>query len=198
MTYFEALKTRRSNYDLTNQLSITLPELEQLLAQTLELSPTGFNSQSSRIVVLVEQKHEMFWDLVLAGIKKEIGDTPAFEKSKDKIANLRRSAGTILFYEDETVNNGLKEKFPLYASNVGTWSEQSQGMLQMSVWTLLASLGMGASLQHYNELVANHLAQTLGIDPSWRLVGQMPFGVPNSVPQPKSKIPGANRLIILK
>ena len=198
MTYFEALKTRRSNYDLTNQLSITLPELEQLLAQTLELSPTGFNSQSSRIVVLVEQKHEMFWDLVLAGIKKEIGDTPAFEKSKDKIANLRRSAGTILFYEDETVNNGLKEKFPLYANNVGTWSEQSQGMLQMSVWTLLASLGMGASLQHYNELVANHLAQTLGIDPSWRLVGQMPFGVPNSVPQPKSKIPGANRLIILK
>lgn len=198
MTYFEAFKTRRSNYDLTNQLSITLPELEQLLAQTLELSPTGFNSQSSRIVVLVEQKHEMFWDLVLAGIKKEIGDTPAFEKSKDKIANLRRSAGTILFYEDETVNNGLKEKFPLYASNVGTWSEQSQGMLQMSVWTLLASLGMGASLQHYNELVANHLAQTLGINPSWRLVGQMPFGVPNSVPQPKSKIPGANRLIILK
>ncbi|HOJ44974.1 MAG TPA: nitroreductase family protein [Bacilli bacterium] len=198
MTYLDALRSRRSNYDLTDKTSIPISELEDLLAQTLELSPTGFNSQSSRIVVLVEQKHQMFWDLVLAGIKKEIGDTPSFAKSQEKIANLRRSAGTILFYEDENVNDELKQRFPLYAHNIGLWSEQSQGMLQMSVWTLLADHGMGASLQHYSELVATPLAQALNIDPKWRLIGQMPFGVPASTPQPKSKIPGRHRLIIAK
>lgn len=198
MTYLQALQARRSNYDLSATSSLSDHELEQLLADALLLSPTGFNSQSGRIVLLLKEKHELFWDLVIQAIEKEIGNTPAFAQSQAKITKLRNSYGTILFYEDEEVNEQLKARFPLYANNIATWSEQSQGMLQMSVWTLLAAHGMGASLQHYTELVAEPLKQKLGINPSWRLIGQMPFGVPNTPAPSKDKIPGHQRLVVLR
>ena len=198
MTYLQALQSRRSNYDLSTTSSLSDNELEKLLADALLLSPTGFNSQSGRIVLLLKEKHELFWNLVIQGIEKEIGNTPAFAQSQAKIAKLRNSYGTILFYEDEEVNEQLKTRFPLYAANIATWSEQSQGMLQMSVWTLLAANGMGASLQHYTELVDASLKQELGINPNWRLVGQMPFGIPNNPAPSKDKIPGNKRLVVLR
>jgi len=194
----QAMIARRSNYDLTDKMTMTHNELEDLLAFALEKAPSGFNSQSSRIVLVSGAKHDELWDLVLAGVKREIGATPAFEKSRMKIAGLRKAAGTILFYEDESINDDLKTRFPLYQGNIHTWSEQSQGMLQYAVWTLLADAGMGASLQHYNELIAEPLKAAWNINSSWRLVGQMPFGVPLSLPAPKEKKPGRSRLIVIE
>ncbi len=194
MSFINAFSKRRSNYDLLPELPINFNELEQLLAQVIEASPTGFNSQSSRMIILHGSRHQQFWDLVLEGIKKEIGDTPAYLKSEAKITTLRRSFGTILFYEDDSVNDELRKKFPLYANHVTTWAEQSQGMLQLAVWTALADVDIGASLQHYTELVDLSLKQALDINPTWRLVGQMPFGKPQSLPEPKSKQPGKTRV----
>jgi hypothetical protein len=198
MTLLETLKKRRSNYDLTAKSTLPVEELELLLAQALELSPTGFNSQSSRIILALGAKHDFFWDIVLAGIKKEIGETPAFEKSKAKISSLRRSAGTILFFEDESITDDLKARFPLYARNFSIWAEQSQGMVQFAVWLALSEAHMGASLQHYSELVATKLTSAWNINPTWRLVAQMPFGIPNSQPSHKDIVPGKQRLQIVK
>ncbi len=191
-----AIKARRSNYDLTKEMTLGKAELEKLLADALEHSPTGFNSQSSRIVLALGAEHELLWNLILKGIENEIGGTPAFVKSKEKIDSLRQSAGTILFYEDVSIGASIKTKFPLYAHNVDKWAEQSQGMLTLAVWTLLAEAGMGASLQHYGELIEKPLREAWNLALTWRLVGQMPFGTPKSLPAPKTKIPGANRLIV--
>jgi len=193
-----ALIERRSNYDLTSATTLSEQELGALLALALERSPTGFNSQSGRIVLALGAKHGQFWDLVLEGIRQEIGDTPAFEKSKAKIANLRNSAGTILFYEDSTISADLKQRFPLYQKNVDTWVEQAQGMLQMTVWTLLTDAGMGASLQHYNELVSQTLRESWNLDANWRLIAQMPFGIAKSTPPDKDRIPGYDRMLVIK
>ncbi|MFA5236079.1 MAG: nitroreductase family protein [Bacilli bacterium] len=199
MKIIDLLKLRRSQYDLTAVSALDRKTLLERLASVIEQSPTGFNSQSSRIVVLYDGRHEEFWNLVLQGIDKEIGhDAAAFEKSRQKIAGLSRSAGTILFFENEKINSDLKDKFPLYAANISVWAEQSQGMLQLAVWTMLAEAGMGASLQHYAELVAPKLQTMLSLDPDWRLVAQMPFGIPNSHPAPKAKVPGTDRVIVLE
>ncbi len=197
MTLIDLMKLRRSHYDLTAVSTLERNELRDRLAAVIENAPTGFNSQSSRIVVLYDARHEAFWELVLDGIAKAIGNQgPAFEKSHQKINGLKRSAGTILFFEDEKINTEYKDNFPLYAANIAVWSEQSQGMLQFAVWTMLAEAGMGASLQHYSELVAPKIQTILGLDPAWRLIAQMPFGVPNSVPSPKAKVPGVERIKI--
>lgn len=198
MKLFDIMEQRRSNYDLTDKLSLSEDQLNDLLAQALQLAPTGFNSQSPRIVLALGQRHRFLWDTVLAGIKREIGETEAFEKSKQKIADLSNSAGTILFFEDEAIDDDLKQRFPLYAQNISTWAQQSQGMLQLTVWTALAEAGMGASLQHYSELIEADIKEAWNINPQWRLIGQMPFGVPSSMPSPKKKIPGQERMLVLK
>lgn len=49
-------------------------------------------------------------------------------------------------------------------------------MAQHSVWTALANANIGASLQHYNPLIDQEVAQTWDIPASWKLRAQMPFG----------------------
>ena len=45
--------------------------------------------------------------------------------------------------------------------------------------------GMGASLQHYNPLIDDEVRKAWNLPGDWKLVAQMPFGVP--VAQPGSK-----------
>lgn len=40
----------------------------------------------------------------------------------------------------------------------------------------MASLGLGANLQHYNPVIDEQVARTWNIDADWTLVAQMVFG----------------------
>ena len=59
----------------------------------------------------------------------------------------------MLYFYDEAVVQALQAQFPLYAANFPGWALQSSGMLQLSVWSGLRELGVGASLQHYNPII---------------------------------------------
>lgn len=50
---------------------------------------------------------------------------------------------------------------------------------------MLEDAGMGASLQHYNPLIDDEVRKAWNLPGDWKLVAQMPFGVP--VAQPGSK-----------
>ena len=71
---------------------------------------------------------------------------------------------------------GLQESFALYADKFPDWSEHTNGMHQYVIWTALASLGLGANLQHYNPVIDEQVARTWNIDADWTLVAQMVFG----------------------
>lgn len=49
-------------------------------------------------------------------------------------------------------------------------------MHQYVIWTALASLGIGANLQHYNPVIDAQVANTWNIDTDWQLIAQMVFG----------------------
>ena len=49
-------------------------------------------------------------------------------------------------------------------------------MHQYAIWTALASLNIGASLQHYNPIIDEDVDSTWNIDPEWNLVAQLVFG----------------------
>ena len=93
--------------------------------------------------------------------------------------------GTILFYEDSEVVSEQKQAYPKFADRMDTWSEHTSAMHQFVVWTALADLGIGASLQHYNPLVDARLATEWGISPTWRLIAQIPFG--NRLSEPSAR-----------
>ena len=103
-----------------------------------------------------------------------------FAPTKEKIDSFRNGYASVLFFEDQNVVKNLQEQFSLYKDNFPVWSQQSSGMLQYVIWTSLAVEGLGASLQHYNELIEEDVAKEWNIPSGWKLVAQMPFGKPVS------------------
>ncbi|WJI15927.1 nitroreductase family protein [Pseudoxanthomonas winnipegensis] len=173
--FLDAHKTRRTQYALGKSLPVSREEITALIQDAVKHAPSSFNSQSSRVVILYGAQSDKFWDLVRQELKK-IVPADAFDATEKKLASFAAGAGTILFYEDQDVVKGLQEKFALYADNFPVWSEQSSGMAQLAVWTALATVGVGASLQHYNPLPDAAAAAEWNLPASWKLRAQMPFG----------------------
>lgn len=57
-----------------------------------------------------------------------------------------------------------------------------------TVWVGLSSMGLGASLQHFNPVIDETIYDTWKIDRSWKLVAQMPFGAAIDLPPAKPKL----------
>lgn len=173
--FIASMKKRRTQYALGKNLPISQEATAELIREAVKNTPSSFNSQSSRAVVLFGAESDKLWNIVKESLRK-IVPGEEFAKTEAKIDSFAAGAGTVLFFEDQNVVKGLQEKFALYADNFPVWSEQAGGMAQHAVWTALANAGIGASLQHYNPLIDAEVAKTWDVPPSWRLRAQMPFG----------------------
>ncbi len=60
-------------------------------------------------------------------------------------------------------------------------------MLQLSIWSGLRELGIGASLQHYNPVIDKAVKELFNIPDGYVLVAEMPFGGILEEPEPKDK-----------
>ncbi|WP_455477512.1 nitroreductase family protein [Bartonella sp. B41] len=171
----ENIKKRRTQYILGKKLSINKSEIEFLIKEAIRYTPSSFNSQSSRVVILFGEESDKLWNMTKNALRK-IVPIESFSQSETKINRFAAGAGTILFYEDQDVIKKLQDQFALYAENFPIWSEQSSGMAQFAVWTALANIDIGANLQHYNPLIDADVASAWSIPANWKLRAQMPFG----------------------
>ncbi len=192
----QSLRKRRSQYSLGRNLSQSPVEIEALIKEAIRWSPSSFNSQSSRAVILFGAQSERFWELVRESLRPLV-PAEAFGGTEQKLASFAAGVGTVLFYEDQDVVKGLQEQFALYADNFPVWSEHSTGIAQLATWTALAEAGIGASLQHYNPVVDEAAAREWNLPASWKLRAQMPFGS-NEAPFPeKTFIDDAERFRVV-
>ncbi|MCG5225845.1 nitroreductase family protein [Acinetobacter pittii] len=173
--FLELIKKRRSIYSIGKNLKHTPSEIEELIQEAVKHSPSAFNSQSSRVVILFNQSHENFWNIVL-DVLKTIVPAEALAGTEQKIQSFSAGAGTVLFFEDQDVIKGLQEQFELYADNFPVWSEHSTAIAQFTVWSVLAEQGLGASLQHYNPIIDEKVNTTFNIPTQWKLRAQLVFG----------------------
>ena len=179
----EAIEKRRTQYALGKNITQEQEEITALIEQAVKLSPSAFNSQSSRVVVLFNQQSEKFWHIVMNELRA-IVPADKFAPTEAKINGFAAGIGTILFYEDLQTIAGLQQQYPSYAEQFPIWSEQGSGIAQFAVWTALANAGIGASLQHYNPLPDAAAAKEWQISDSWKLRAMMPFGS-NEAPFPE-------------
>lgn len=173
--FLKTLERRRSQYALGKDLPLAASEVSSLIQQAIKLSPSSFNSQSSRAVILHGEQSVAFWEIVKDELRK-IVPADAFVGTSAKIDSFAAGAGTVLFYEEQDVVADLQKQFPLYADNFPIWSEHASGIAQFAVWTALAEAGIGASLQHYNPLPDAAVAAKWDLPVSWKLRAQLPFG----------------------
>ena len=195
--FIELMKERRSIYNLGNNIKKSKEELNALVLRAVELSPSSFNSQSSRVVILWGNHSHKLWDIAKDELKVLISEE-AFKSTSEKLDSFARGSGTILFFEDSRVIDKLQEQFPSYADNFPLWSEQSSGMAQFAVWAALTEAGLGASLQHYNPLIDEKTRETFNISSDWKLKAQMPFGSIEDSPSAKDFMPHSERFIIFE
>ena len=191
--FVDTLKVRRTQYALGRNVSHTKEALTSLIQEAIKHTPSSFNSQSSRALVLFGEESQKLWRLTVEDVRK-VAPAEGFEKTEAKLNSFAAGIGTILFFEDQDVVRGLQEKFALYADNFPVWSEQSGGMTQLAVWSALANADVGASLQHYNPLIDATVAREWGIPASWKLRAQMPFGSNEAPFGEKTFMPDAERV----
>ena len=167
---------RRSIYALSDNLPVSKDEIVDLVEHAILHTPSAFNSQSARIVVLFGDDHKKLWDITEETLKAIVNDEEKFQGTKDKIAGFRAGAGTIMFFEDKGVVRNMQEAAPLYADKFPIWAHQTSAMHQYVIWTALASLNVGANLQHYNPVIDQRVADAWNISDDWELNAQMVFG----------------------
>lgn len=194
----EALKHRRSYYVLGNQTTLPDDEIEEILDLAALHTPSAFNSQSTRMVLLLNHHHKRLWEIVGETLKETI-PAAAYASTESKINKSFASGyGTILFFEDRTIVESLQKAFPLYHEKFPLWSQQTSAMHQFAVWTMLEDAGFGASLQHYNPLIDEKVATEWKLPDTWELIAQMPFGLPLEPPQKKEFKPLCDRVKVFK
>ena len=175
----ESLENRRSYYAISGVLPVSEAEVASAVRRLTELVPDAFNMKSSRAVIAFGDAHRKLWDGVFDAFG---GKVP-----REKVDSFRAGAGTVLYFYDEATVRGMQERFPRYAENFPLWALQASGMLQLSVWSGLRELGIGASLQHYNPVIDGAVCAQFGLPESFRLVAEMPFGGIAGEPGAKEK-----------
>ncbi|WP_414047187.1 nitroreductase family protein [Macrococcus equi] len=194
----EAIENRRSIYHIEPKSPISDDEIEKIIGDIVKHVPSAFNSQSTRIVLLLNDEHKKFWDLTKECLKEKMGPDRDFSATEQKINSFKAGYGTVLYYVDTKVTEGLQEKFASYADNFPVWAHHSSAMHQFAIWTAFANKGLGASLQHYNGVIDDKVVTEFDIPATWELVAQMPFGTIGSEAGPKEFQPVENRFIVKK
>ena len=175
MSFLDYIKQRRTIYAVGKNVALTPEQIESVIKEAVNHSPSAFNSQTSRIVTLFGDSHLQFWNIVRETLRKIVPEA-AFEGTNAKINSFAAGYGTVLFYEDQDVVKSLQEQFALYADNFPVWSEHSSAIAQFAVWTALSEQNIGASLQHYNPIVDAEIAEIFDIPANWKLRAQLVFG----------------------
>lgn len=191
------LSKRRSRYELLREIPVSEEHLIDLIEGIFKVMPSPMNTQSTRAVILLGEEHLKLWEITLEELRKKVTAEKSFAKTLKKVETSFKSGyGTILFYEDGTIVRAQEEKYPKYAHNFQSWSTQTNAMHQIAIWSALADEGIGASLQHYNELIDGRIRDEWDIPEEWRLYAQMPFGIAVDVPGDKEIKPIEERVII--
>ncbi len=190
----DLIKQRRSRYDLTSKSTLPKDEIVRLVQQCVKHTPSPFNSQSTRVLLLCGERHKQFWQIAKHELQS-IVPPEKFAPTEEKLTAFSAAHGTLLFFEDWSVVESLQNQFPTYKDHFPFWAYQANAMTEFAIWTALAENGMGASLQHYNPLVDLEVHRQFHVPLDWKLIAQMPFGVPlTKEPPEKNFLPVQERV----
>ncbi|MCJ1280186.1 hypothetical protein MMC21_008013 [Puttea exsequens] len=175
--FLAAVENRRSIYQLSSSSPIPDARIKEVVTHTIKHVPSAFNSQTTRLVVLLKENHNHLWDTITS-VYENLLPPDVFAKSKPRFDGFKAAYGTILFYEDTTRMREFQEKFKTYEDKFPQWAEHTSGMHQFALWVALEAEGLGVNLQHYNPPIDGRVGKEFGVPETWNLKAQMVFGTP--------------------
>lgn len=111
--FLDAIKYRHSVYALTHESPISDDRIEEIVKDTLLNVPSAFNSQSTRLVLVLNKEHTKLWDLVRETYRQQL-PAEKFEQANKRFGGFQDAYGTVLCYEDTSVVREFQEKYKTY------------------------------------------------------------------------------------
>lgn len=179
--YIEIIKKRRSYYNLSEDVDLSKEEIKYLVEDVMNTTPSHMNSQTTRIVLLFDEKSKEFWTKVNETFDNKI--------KEEKFHGFYHAKGTALFFIDTDEIKKQEKDIPSYKEYFETWGHHSLAMLQLNLWQALRDEGIGASNQHYNPVIDSWVKDLYELPDSWELTAEMPFGKIEEEPEKKDKKP---------
>ncbi|KAL7344496.1 hypothetical protein BJY59DRAFT_644410 [Rhodotorula toruloides] len=146
-----------------------LSKIIEIVQTAIKHGPSAFNTQSSRAVVLFGSKHEKFWNTAEERFKAAVS-AEFFAQISPKLLQMKDAYG------------------------LPPWSENAHGIVSYIIWTALYAEGLGASLQHYTELVQEDVEEMFQVPSTWKLRANLVFGAPTVPPMEKTFQPLEDRV----
>lgn len=94
MSFLDAVRYRRSVYPLTDKIPITDERVKELVTEAIKHVPSSFNSQSARLVVLLNEEHQKFWEFVKDVLKPQMPEDQ-FPQTEGKLNMFKAAHGTV-------------------------------------------------------------------------------------------------------
>lgn len=93
-SFAEAVKDRRTYYALTNESTIPDSRIQEIVKDAILHTPSAFNSQTSRAVVLLGKEHVKTWDLIAEVYKQQLPEEK-FNRANERFKGFRAAYGTV-------------------------------------------------------------------------------------------------------
>ncbi|CCF57696.1 hypothetical protein KAFR_0D00490 [Kazachstania africana CBS 2517] len=180
-SFLSTIASRRTIYELKPELpaGVTIEHVQNAVQQIIKETPTAFNCQLLRAVVLTGETHKKVWDHV-ASAMPDAGAKKRPESVRDE------AYGSVIFFTDDNITKKLQSDFAAFAEVFPRLGAHSSGASQINSWAAIESLGLGAHLQHYNDLVRAALPEK--IPANWGVHSQLCFGARAGQPGEKTYI----------
>jgi hypothetical protein len=93
-SFLDAVKERRTYYALNKEAPISDKRITEIAEQAVLHVPSSFNSQSTRLVVLLNKDHDTFWGHVLDVLKPLVPEDQ-FPSTAERINGFKGAYGTV-------------------------------------------------------------------------------------------------------
>lgn len=88
-------KNRRSYYKLSKDLPITNTKVQEIVSELFKHSPTPYNAQTNRVVILFGDEHEKLWKLAREIVVPILAPAIGAEAIGARLDGFENSAATV-------------------------------------------------------------------------------------------------------
>lgn len=195
--FLDLINKRRTVYPINGKSKLSQDEIVKYLQEVTRGIPSASNSQTTRLVVVFNDKNKKLWEHILQTQEKVL-DAGTFGFMKPVMELAANAVGTVLFFEDRNVVKATLGESP----RAEVYKQHNNAYLQFGVWLALNELDFGASLQHFNigfeQGYDKGIKALLNLPEQYELVAEMPFGSHDGNPEPKEKIADDLKVQVIK
>lgn len=89
--YLAAVKERRSYYELEATSPISDARIQEIVQETLLHTPSTFNSQSTRLVLLLGSEHVQLWGNIVKPAVKAVMPAEFWPSTEEKLTGFQKA-----------------------------------------------------------------------------------------------------------